>query len=210
METESVFNPLAKRNLGKSVVDALLESPALPLSDVGNFSGAGVYAIYYCGDFPSYKPLSKLNKDQATYPIYVGKAIPDGGRKGGVDDASMQSKALCKRLREHKSSIEEVESLDIKDFLFRSLVVDDIWIPLGETLLIQKYKPLWNQVVEGFGNHAPGKGRGEGKKPIWDELHPGRKWAGSLPPPKFSQQQILQVIEVHFKNWAAVGDRENR
>jgi hypothetical protein len=175
-----------------------LKSPASPLSGVVNFSGAGVYAIYYNGDFPGYKPLSKLNKDEATHPIYVGKAIPRGGRKGGVDDASMQSRALCKRLREHKSSIEDVPSLNIGDFLFRSLVVDDIWIPLGETLLIQKYKPLWNQVVEGFGNHAPGEGREKGRKPIWDELHPGRKWAEGLQPPKLTRPQILQAVEKYL------------
>lgn len=199
MQNEIVFNPLAKKNLGKSVVDALLDSPARPLSDPGVFPGAGVYAIYYRGHFESYLPLSLLNKDAAVFPIYVGKAIPDGGRKGGVDDSSAQSKALSKRLREHKASIEEVDSLNIEDFLFRSLVVDDIWIPLGETLLIQKYRPLWNQVVEGFGNHAPGKGRGKGKKPFWDELHPGRKWAKNLQPPKLNREEIIKSIHSHFE-----------
>jgi len=43
MDQECVFNPLAKRNLGKSVVDALLESPVLPLAEVMNFPGAGVH-----------------------------------------------------------------------------------------------------------------------------------------------------------------------
>lgn len=69
MDNESVFNPLAKRNLGKSVVDALLEGPALPLSDVTNFPGAGVYAIYYRGAFPSYKVSSLLNQKESTHPI---------------------------------------------------------------------------------------------------------------------------------------------
>jgi hypothetical protein len=199
MENELVFNPLAKENLGKSVVEALMEKPARPLAEVGIFSGAGVYAIYYCGPFPPYRPLSSLNKDGARHPIYAGKAIPDGGRKGSVRDSSLQSKALSKRLREHKMSIEEVPSLDLNHFSFRSLVVDDIWIPLGETLLIQKYKPLWNQVVDGFGNHAPGKGRGGGRKPLWDELHPGRKWASALQPPKWTQGQIIAAITEHLE-----------
>ena len=81
MEKESVFNPLAKRNLGKSVVDALLETTALPLKAVGIFPGAGVYAIYYHGSFPNYRALSQQNQAEATYPIYVGKAIPKGGRQ---------------------------------------------------------------------------------------------------------------------------------
>lgn len=177
MDNDSVFNPLAKHNLGKSVVDALLESPALPLSGVGTFAGAGVYAIYYHGSFPSYKPLSTRNHKEAAYPIYVGKAIPKGGRKGTSTDASLDSTALSKRLQEHKTSIEAVDSLRIEDFSYRSLVVDDIWIALGETLVIQRFQPLWNQVVDGFGNHDPGAGRYGGMRPSWDELHPGRSWA---------------------------------
>jgi len=198
MENESVFNPLAKRNLGKSVVDALLESAALPLADVGNFPGAGVYAIYYCGSFPGYKPLSDLNQQGAEYPIYVGKAIPKGGRKGTSADASLDSIALSKRLQEHRASIEAVHSLRIQDFSYRCLVVDDIWISLGETLIIQRFQPLWNQVVDGFGNHDPGAGRYEGMRPSWDELHPGRSWATKCKPPKLTKSQIIQTIDAYM------------
>jgi hypothetical protein len=48
---------------------------------------------------------------------------------------------------------------------------------LGETLLIAKFKPLWNMSIEGFGNHDPGAGRYGGLRPLWDVLHPGRAWA---------------------------------
>lgn len=200
MENESVFNPLAKRNLGKSVVDALLESPALPLANVGNFPGAGVYAIYYSGSFSSYKPLSALNKKSAEYPIYVGKAIPKGGRKGTSTDASLDSTALSKRLQEHKASIEAVDSLCVEDFSYRSLVVDDIWIALGETLIIQRFQPLWNQVVDGFGNHDPGAGRYGGMRPSWDELHPGRSWATKCQPPKLTKKQIIEAVDAYMAN----------
>jgi hypothetical protein len=198
MDNESVFNPLAKRNLGKSVVEALLDSAASPLSDVGNFSGAGVYAIYYSGAFPSYQLLSALNQNEAVYPIYVGKAIPKGGRKGTSTDASLDSTALSKRLQEHKASIEAVGSLRIEDFSYRSLVVDDLWIALGETLVIQRFQPLWNQAVDGFGNHDPGGGRYGGMRPSWDELHPGRSWATKCRPPKLSKKQIIEVVEVYM------------
>lgn len=198
MESELVFNPLAKRNLGKSVVDALLESPALPLTDVGNFPGAGVYAIYYCGSFPSYKPLSDINRQGAVYPIYVGKAIPKGGRKGTSSDASLDSTALSKRLLEHRASIEAVDSLRIQDFSYRCLVVDDIWISLGETLIIQRFQPLWNQVVDGFGNHDPGAGRYGGMRPSWDQLHPGRSWATKCKPPKLTKGQIIEAIDAYM------------
>lgn len=199
MDNESVFNPLAKRNLGKSVVDALLESPTLPLRDVGQFPGAGVYAIYYHGAFPNYRPLSLLNRLSSEYPIYVGKAIPKGGRKGTSADASLDSTALSKRLQEHKGSIEAVTSLNIGDFTYRRLVVDDIWIPLGETLIIQRFQPLWNQVVDGFGNHDPGSGRHAGMRPSWDELHPGRVWAARCQPPKITKKQILEAVDTYMK-----------
>jgi hypothetical protein len=198
MEAESIFNPLDKRNLGKSVVDALLESPALPLADVGSFPGAGVYAIYYSGPFLCYKPLSLLNQPTATFPIYVGKAVPKGGRKGGSAEASLDSSALCKRLLEHKASVESVESLCIDDFLFRSLVVDDIWISLGETLVIQRFQPLWNQVVDGFGNHDPGAGRYRGMRPSWDELHPGRSWAIRCQAPRWTREQIVASVDAYM------------
>lgn len=51
MTETTPYNPLAKENLGKSVADALLNSKPLPLGDLPKFGGAGVYAIYYTGDF---------------------------------------------------------------------------------------------------------------------------------------------------------------
>jgi hypothetical protein len=202
MPDENIFNPLEKRNLGKSVVDALLEKEALPLKDMGDFHGAGIYAIYYRGDFPHYAPLVRANKKEMLYPIYIGKAIPQGGRKGLSGDASQESNALSRRLKEHKASIEFVsKTLDIADFFYRSLAVDDILIPLGETLVIQKFQPLWNQVVEGFGNHDPGGGRHEGKRPAWDELHPGRPWAARCKPSKLTNEQTIREIKNYMKQF---------
>ncbi len=194
MENEPIFNPLDKRNLGKSVVDALLIRPEKPLGGLKRFLGAGVYAIYYRGGFAPYAGLSTLNQAEGVIPIYVGKAIPQGGRKGTALDVSLDSTAIWKRLQEHAESIQSVESLDLVDFTYRSLTVDDIWIPLGEAFLIQKFQPLWNLVVEGFGNHTPGAGRFSGKRPLWDELHPGRSWAMNCQPPKHSYQDILGKV----------------
>jgi hypothetical protein len=80
-----------------------------------------------------------------------------------------------------RDSIIEAEkgsgSLAIADFQARYLTVDDIWIPLGESLLITRFRPVWNIALDGFGNHDPGKGRYNGLRPLWDHLHPGRHWA---------------------------------
>ncbi len=55
-----------------------------------------------------------------------------------------------------------------------------IWIPLGESLLIEISRPLWNYALDGFGNHDPGNGRYNQQKSPWDTLHPGREWAEKL------------------------------
>lgn len=203
MENTPFFNPLDKANLGKSVVDALLERPAVPLRSIKRFHGAGVYAIYYAGDFLPYAPLAKRNRMKAVVPIYVGKAIPKGGRKGVRLNAAAQSTALSSRLQEHAETIAQAENLDLDHFGCRSLVVDDIWIPLGESLLIQRYEPLWNQVVEGFGNHDPGSGRYQGQKPLWDELHPGRNWATKCMPAKYPSAEIIKLIAAYFTKGGA-------
>lgn len=172
------FNPLDKKNLGASVAEAMLEQPARPLNDISSFFGVGIYAIYYTGPFDAYAPLTERNRDGLfTAPIYVGKAIPSGARKGGGVGESVDSRALSSRLRDHVKSITEARNLNLDDFFCRYLIVDDIWIPLGESLLIAKFTPLWNAVVDGFGNHDPGKGRHNGLCPKWDVLHPGRPWA---------------------------------
>lgn len=172
------FNPLDKKNLGASVAEAMLEQPVRPLGDISSFFGVGIYAIYYTGSFKPYTPLAERNRDNRfTAPIYVGKAIPSGARKGGGVGASVNSRALSSRLRDHMQSITEAQNLNLDDFFYRHLIVDDIWIPLGESLLIAKFTPLWNAVVDGFGNHDPGKGRHNGLRPKWDVLHPGRPWA---------------------------------
>lgn len=193
------FNPLDKPNLGRSIMDALLSTAYRPMSDIVKLKGAGVYAIYYSGGFVPYGQLAAVNREAAAYPIYVGKAIPKGGRKGGSLDASLDSNALVSRLQEHAETLRSVESLKIEDFVYRMLPVDDIWISLGETLLIQRFQPLWNQVVEGFGNHDPGSGRYNGRRPIWDELHPGRAWAAKCQSPNKTHSQIIAEVEAYMK-----------
>lgn len=194
------FNPLDKRNLGASVAEALLTTRISPLSEIPSFDGAGIYAIYYSGNFEAYANLARFNKNQTPlWPIYVGKAIPPGGRIGGNLDAPA-GKVLSKRLKEHSESIKIAENLDLKDFSYRFLVVDDIWIPLGEQLIISRFTPLWNSVIDGFGNHNPGKGRHAGMAPRWDVLHPGRPWAKNLAERQEGAKDIAREAEVFLRN----------
>lgn len=191
------YNPLAKRSLASSVVAKLLrqEPEVLPPPE---FQGAGIYLLYYTGDFKAYQPIATANAgNKFSQPIYVGKAVPAGSRTGGLGLDTPHGRALCNRLVEHGESIAATANLKIEDFRCRWLVVDEVFIPLGETLLISHFRPLWNLILVGFGNHPPGKGRKGGKKPLWDVLHPGRQWAKNLKASATSDQVLVQIAQ-HF------------
>jgi hypothetical protein len=193
------FNPLDKRNLGESVADKLLDMEARLLPPEP-FFGAGVYAIYYTGSFSAYGQLSEVNHNgQFHYPIYVGKAVPSGARKGGLGLDVTHGQVLYRRLSEHAESIRAAQNLEISDFYCRFLVVDDIWIPLAESMLIERFKPVWNRILNGFGNHDPGKGRHQGMKPQWDCLHPGRAWAERLQPCSLTAEQLTERVEKYLR-----------
>lgn len=193
------FNPLEKAHIAESIARVLLNQPVEPLPP-GVFMGAGIYAIYYCGDFEPYLPIAEANRNgKWQLPIYVGRAQPDGARKGlvGLGDATPKPK-LFSRLSDHARSIEAVSNLSLDDFVVRFLVVEDIWIALGESLLLSWFKPVWNGVVDGFGNHAPGSGRAAGARPLWDTLHPGRSWAAALPASEMTTNAITARIAEHL------------
>jgi len=57
------FNPLDKEKLGESVAHALLETKISNLPPEKAFVGAGIYAIYYTGDFKLYAKITARNTD---------------------------------------------------------------------------------------------------------------------------------------------------
>lgn len=201
MSESTPYNPLDRQNLGASVAEALLERPVHPLGERLDVIGAGIYVIYYTGAFNAYESLACRNAGgKFEAPIYVGKAIPEGARKGKFGLGLSLGQALQKRLREHANSIQQASNLEIGDFFCRYLMVEDVWIPLGEALLIAKFSPVWNHLIDGFGNHKPGKGREEQRRSRWDTLHPGRAWALSLPDRSENPEQIAVEIKNHLSN----------
>ena len=196
MKRVNAYNPLDKINLAKSIESELLGRPGYPLSSIDHVIGAGVYAIYYSGPFPAYSSLSKNNQGAGSIPIYVGKAIPKGGRKGGLAaDASSDGRALASRLRVHANSITEASNLDLADFSVRHLVVDDVWIPLGENMLIETFRPVWNVALDGFGNKDAGIRRAAQYKSQWDVVHPGRRVAEKQTNSPLTQAWLIKRIE---------------
>lgn len=199
MSNDAPFNPLDKANLGISVAQALLSRVPVALAKVQPFQGAGVYALYYTGSFKPYAKLATQNKGgRYLAPIYVGKA-ENKKRKGKISGPT-KSTVLYRRLLEHAESIKQAKTtLNINDFYCRYLVVDDIWVPLGETLLIAKFSPVWNTLIDGFGNHDPGGGRYQGMRPRWDLLHPGRAWAAKCQPRPETAVQISAEVEEYLR-----------
>jgi hypothetical protein len=189
------YNPLHKRNLGVSVANALLEREVGPLPPKEPFIAAGIYVIYYTGDYEPYRTIAELNQQGAfEAPIYIGKAIPKGARRGGVGSGESPGTVLFARLQEHAESVEQATNLKSSDFFCRYLAVDDIWIPLGESLLIQRYMPVWNVCIDGYGNHDPGAGRYNQKRSSWDVLHPGRPWAERCAASALGEELLLMRL----------------
>jgi hypothetical protein len=190
------FNPLDMDNLAKSIATQLLVSDPTPLGAVPQFFGAGVYAIYYNGPMECYARLLTATVHDTQVPIYVGKAVPAGGRRGIAVEHGTRSRALSGRLREHAGSVEAATNLDLADFTCRWLVVEPIWIPLGESVLISRFTPVWNGLLDGFGNHDPGAGRRAGVRSRWDTLHPGRAFAPLFPErPETAENIAADVTE---------------
>lgn len=199
---EKLFDPLVeeeREKLERRILEALDDCPGHPLPPPESFPGAGIYALYYFGDFELYSRLAEVNAGgQCKMPIYVGKANLKGTRtaRGSVT----RQTPLYARLREHARSIAKVDNLELEDFRCKYLVLDQMWVSLGEQILIRTFEPIWNTVVEGFGIHTPGKGRARQQRSQWDTLHPGRSWVEGLelPPHKLSEEEIRRRVYEHL------------
>ncbi len=180
------YDPLSVDELGRNAARALMEYPADALPPSNAFDGAGVYTLHYTGAFPAYAAIG------ADMPIYVGKADPPGRRQGRTQATTT---VLHSRLQQHAASIESAPNLDLSDFRCRWLVLDPVWIGLTEQVLIAQYQPIWNTVIDGFGNHDPGAGRRNQRRSRWDTLHPGREWAYSLRDRDETAADVIAAIE---------------
>lgn len=193
------FNPLATEALAESIGVMFLRRPATPMPPTDVPAGAGVYAIYYTGNAQPYGDLGRHNQREAIQiPVYVGKATLKGVRIGMT--AQEIGFRLRDRLANHARRLTEA-NFDLSDFRCRHLVIDPVWVPLGESLLIGLFEPVWNVVVQGFGNNPVGAGRTAQRRSAWDTLHPGRQWSSRLPVGSANQvQQIRNQIRQHIED----------
>ena len=184
------YNPLSLDELGTNAARALMGYPCDTLPPNQQFAGAGVYTLHYSGFFHAYAGMGDKE------PVYVGKADLPGKRQGQAT-ANQSSTALYRRLTKHAESINAAQNLNLADFHCRWLILDSVWIGLTEQVLIAEYQPIWNVVVDGFGNNDPGKGRWNQKRSQWDTLHPGRSWAYNLQDLGETATDIMAAVSKH-------------
>ncbi|MEZ5305096.1 MAG: Eco29kI family restriction endonuclease [Verrucomicrobiales bacterium] len=166
MGSENVFNPLDRKTSGKASSKRCSKAMHCRLPKSAP-RGAGI-SQFTTGARLALSPAFRTQlRTGSHYPIYVGKAVPKGGRKGAVPP-SPENQTPFARLTDHKESIEATGTLDINELCSGALWSTISGYPLANPV-IQKFQPLWNIVVEGFGNHDPGKGRYQGRRPLWDE-----------------------------------------
>jgi hypothetical protein len=177
---DHIFRSPELESLLKDAIRFFNGTPIYELPPPENFIGSGIYSIYYTGNLQLYAPLSAVNRIQYALPIYVGKAIPIGARRG---QTGTETNSLYRRLRDHASSIRAVNNLELTHFHCRFVIVpheENTLISSIESAIIRQYNPLWNSCIDGFGNHDPGGGRTGQARSQWDVIHPGRKWAERL------------------------------
>ena len=196
--TTPLYDPLTYKNLMLGLTMRFEQQPTVDLdseSAIASIQGPGIYSLHYCGDLSFYGPIG-----DGRSPIYVGKAVPPGSRKGGELDPD--APALRGRIREHLRSIQYAENLDSRDFAVRALAVEPVWITLAERFLVDHYRPVWNLCLDGFGDHDPGSGRHQSEKSWWDTLHRGRPWAANLRTEK-TRRETEGKVRAFFGEMAA-------
>ena len=151
----------------------------------------------------AYNPLDKRNLAISLANAFFTRSVSSGARKGkkGFDDPP--GSVLYNRLRVHYASIDQASNLAVQGFLCRYLIIDEIWVPLAESLLITQFAPVWNQAVDGFGIKTPGAGRNLQKRSEWDVLHPGRSFASGLQESKKTEVDIRARVAQHIAEFLA-------
>ncbi len=197
---DSIYDPLRRENLGRSVLWALTSGEPIRMDRVRSFNGCGIYAIYYAGDHELYAPIS----GSFEVPIYVGKSNPEGGRKGVEVAEAWAGTPLWKGLSTHRRKLKAAADFELEDFYVRYLPADDLFTPMAERLMIQDLQPVWNVILEGFGvTPQGGPCQAEPMRPKWHEVHTGVPWAEGMRPQPSGPEALREAIREHLKLHAA-------
>lgn len=184
------FDPLSTDEL-TAIICREFEQQRLHLlgKQLPEFTGSGLYAIYYVGaGVELYKPLRRTK-----IPLYVGQARSHNSATGrGTAD----SKMLWNRVRNHRRSIED-GGLPLSEFGVRLLTMPDVHIDMGENGLRVGYQPVWNSVLTGFGSHEQGASTRRSGRSKWDTVHSGR--ARTFGDESFDRDALVILVEAKIQ-----------
>jgi hypothetical protein len=136
-----LFNPLRRENLERSVQWALESAPPIPLAQDPAAKADGIYAVYYTGRHPLYRPVSD---PACASPLYVGAARPSGQpRHSGSEQPTG---AVNRWMKDHRKTVDQAEDLDLADFHVRYLPLEEVWISGAVRLMVGDHRPVWNTV----------------------------------------------------------------
>jgi hypothetical protein len=65
-------------------------------------------------------------------------------------------------------------------------------------MLLEEFRPVWNLVIDGFGNKDPGRRRKEQYRSAWDVLHPGRKFAEKLGENPIASEKYVAALTTFY------------
>jgi hypothetical protein len=131
----------------------------------------GVYALFYNGPSPLYRPISSPDW---LVPIYIGST--DG--------------SLAQRLGNHLESIKAGAGIEPDQFRYRFLQLSPDRHRGIERLLTEWFNPVWNGT--GFGAKVHGVHREGQETSLWDTWHPGRIGRGGLARPAPAAKLALE------------------
>lgn len=200
--SKHVYRCDAFSELLKDAVRFFHGTPVCAFPPKERFVGAGVYALYYIGTAGLYGKFGQeINREEYRLPIYIGKAEPLGWRQSRSTAAEKAGSKLFDRLSQHARNVASARNLDLNDFACRLMIFEGpvvAMIASVEASLIAMHRPLWNSVIDGFGNHNPGAKRFSGMMTQWDALHPGRAWAkkmsGEMPDVKMLNRRVKDYL----------------
>jgi hypothetical protein len=98
-----IFRSSKFRGVVRDGVEFFGNTPVHEFPPAMRFGGAGVYGLYYTGNFTEYARIKEMNADSFVQPIYIGKAVPKGWRTARV--TGTQGQTLRGRLRQHARNI---------------------------------------------------------------------------------------------------------
>ncbi len=170
-----MFDPSNPNVGGRIVGITMIAQKRKPLANIERFYGAGVYALYYNGDFPGLRA-----NFAAGTPDLRGKADPaDAASKTAMEQGDRLARAAYGSLEKYREGGKP--RCDWQDFEYRALVVQTGWQTSAEDYLIHLFKtasgiPAGVSATDSA-NMATIPARAPTCASPWDTLHPGRDWA---------------------------------